>query len=137
MDYLARREHSQSELKRKLASRADNKDLLEAVLADLVSEGLQSDSRFVEAYVRSKMNAGIGPIKLRMELIQKGISDACLESALDIDEEIWLEQCRAVWEKKYRGQKATSRNEQAKQIRFLMSRGFGMDLIKRVIEPER
>ena len=72
MDFLARREHSEQELRQKLKARADDADEVEAALHKLKDEGLQSDERFTEAYVHHRVNAGIGPLKIRYELRQKG-----------------------------------------------------------------
>ena len=74
MDFLSRREHSKKELFNKLFKRVNDLELLNQEIDRLANEGLQSDERFSEAYIRSKTQAGYGPIKIKMELTQKGIS---------------------------------------------------------------
>ena len=75
MDLLSRREHSKFELTRKLKQRDFEEDEIGAVIETLQQDNLQSDNRFVESLVNSKINAGFGPIKIRHELRQKGVSD--------------------------------------------------------------
>ena len=66
MDFLSRREHSKKELFNKLFKRVNDLELLNQEIDRLANEGLQSDERFSEAYIRSKTQAGYGPIKIKM-----------------------------------------------------------------------
>ena len=79
MDFLSRREHSKKELFNKLFKRVNDLELLNQEIDRLANEGLQSDERFSEAYIRSKTQAGYGPIKIKMELAKKGISNNFLD----------------------------------------------------------
>ena len=88
MDLLARREHSVYELTRKLKQRDFENDEIDAAIAALQQDNLQSDSRFIESIVNYRINAGFGPIKIRYELRQKGVSEGLVDdyfSGLDID----------------------------------------------------
>ena len=76
MDLLARREHSEQELRRKLKTRDYDADEIDEVLRGLKQDHLLSDERFTEVYVNHRFNAGVGPLKIRYELRQKGITDA-------------------------------------------------------------
>ncbi|MCB1644681.1 MAG: regulatory protein RecX [Pseudomonadales bacterium] len=72
MDLLARREHSRLELHEKLSRRfAGCQELIQSETEKLTAEGLQSDARLAEAYVRARSNRGQGPRKIRMELRQR------------------------------------------------------------------
>ena len=73
LDFLARREHSEHELRQKLKSRDHDSDAVDAVLQQLKDERLQSDERFTESYVNHRFNAGSGPLKIRHELRQRGM----------------------------------------------------------------
>ena len=66
MDFLSRREHSKKELFNKLFKRVNDLEFLNQEIDRLANEGLQSDERFSEAYIRSKTQAGYGPIKIKM-----------------------------------------------------------------------
>ena len=135
---LATREHSRQELRRKLLSRSEEDgegaaEVVEAVLDRLAGNGLQSDTRFAESYVRSKA-ARMGQARLRRELLERGVSTEivaeALEEALPGDE---LSRARAVWVKKF-GTPPQDRNEWARQARFLQTRGFAVDVIRKLLK---
>ena len=91
MDLLARREHSQRELRDKLLQRGFAADLVEQVVAELAGEGLQSDSRFAEAYLRQRRERGYGPLRIRQDLQQRGIADALITASMAGHERDWPE----------------------------------------------
>jgi regulatory protein len=73
--YLSRREYSSYELKDKLVKKygSDSEELIDGTLKYLEEKGWQSDSRFTEAFIRSKVRKGIGVSRIQRELRQKGI----------------------------------------------------------------
>ncbi|MFY9326604.1 MAG: regulatory protein RecX [Georgfuchsia sp.] len=131
---LARREHTHAELRKKLA-REGTAEEIEAVLTDLASCGLLSDERAAASYLRGH-SARFGASRLRQTLRTKGIDEdtiaASLESAELPDE---LERARAVWQHKFRVAPQDQR-EWARQARFLQSRGFSTDLIRRLLKEQ-
>jgi regulatory protein len=132
MDFLARREHSEQELRRKLKVRADYVDEVESVLQKLKDEGLQSDERFTEAYVNHRVNAGIGPLKIGYELRQKGIDESLSEAILEPMEEQWEPMMRRQRERKYGEVIPADYAERMKQARFLQNRGFSPESVMRL-----
>ena len=72
MDYLSRREHSYQELIKKLGKKDFNLSLVNIELEKLIEDGLQSDSRFTESFIRSRKNQGKGPLRIRSELSIRG-----------------------------------------------------------------
>ncbi len=136
MAFLARREHTRQELALKLQRREHSCHSMEKVLDALREEGLQSDTRFAESYIRSRVAKGDGPIKIHAALYQRGvaqhIADACLAEA-GID---WGQQLRALWRKKYHGEVAEDVQSRARQLRFLQSRGYPADLVFRLFQQE-
>src|SRR3990167_2544794 len=74
MDLLARREHGRVELTRKLRQRGAPVELIDAALERLVQEGLLSEARYLESFVGYRARAGYGPLRIREELIQRGLS---------------------------------------------------------------
>ncbi len=127
---LARREHSRAELARKLAADGTEEDIA-TVLAQLEAEGLLSDARAAAAYVRAHA-ARFGAARLRQDLRARGL-DA--ESALDEAGEHGSEtdRAKAVWQKKF-GAAPADAKDWARQARFLQSRGFATDVIRRVLK---
>ncbi|MFT4170984.1 MAG: recombination regulator RecX [Rhodocyclaceae bacterium] len=130
---LATREHSQVELRRKLAARAEEGDDIEAVIGRLSETGLQSDERFAESYVRSRAER-VGAGRLKRELSDRGVSAEIVESALAHTlEEDEPTRARAVWRKKF-GNAPQDAKEWARQARFLQARGFSADIIRKLLK---
>lgn len=133
MDLLARREHSQRELRDKLQRRFEP-ELVQSVISVLASEGLQSDERFGEAYWRQRSARGYGPLRIRQEMRQRGLSDALIarsEAECDID---WYELLADTAQRKFGDAPAADVKEKARRQRFLMYRGFSPDMIRDVLD---
>lgn len=132
MDLLARREHGRVELARKLRQRGAPPDLIEQALDRLCEQGLLSESRYLESFVRSRANAGYGPLRIREELSQRGLPRADVEQALRDSGFDWSEQLHELWQRKF-GQLPADARERAKQGRFLSYRGYPLELISRLL----
>lgn len=128
---LGRREHSRAELVRKLERagfvRADIDPLLDAFEA----KNWLSDRRFAESYVADH-RARTGSLKLAYDLRQRGVSDSVIETVLNDNRDSELDRAREVWRKKF-GAAPADATEKAKQMRFLQSRGFTTEVIRRAI----
>ncbi|MCZ6667777.1 MAG: regulatory protein RecX [Gammaproteobacteria bacterium] len=132
MDLLARREHSVYELTRKLKQRDFENDEIDAAIAALQQDNLQSDSRLIESIVNYRINAGFGPIKIRYELRQKGVSEGLVDdyfSGLDID---WQSSMAGQRIKKFGDSLPVDYKEKMKQARFLQNRGFSPESVMRL-----
>jgi len=133
---LANREHSRAELRDKLGRQTDAA-ALNAVLDQLVELGLQSDTRFAEAFVRTKAER-FGANRLRHELARRGVSREVIDAALaqlDPGDAMGdeLGRARQVWEKKF-GKLPCDAKEWARQARFLQARGFASGIIRQVLK---
>jgi regulatory protein len=127
MNLLARREHSVLELRRKLKRRFHDDAVLDEQLDRLARENLQSDTRFCESYVRQRINRGYGPLRLREELRERGISRSIVTltlEELDID---WYAHADAVMQTKFGEVPADDIKEKARRARFMQHRGFSGD----------
>jgi len=133
MDLLARREHARAELAVKLRARGMPDDLVESVLDDLGRENLLSDARFAEAFVAARVGRGQGPVRIRMELEQKGVGPAAIEEALDKAVQDWGELAAAVRTKRFGARAPGNFRERARQARFLQYRGFASEHISRAM----
>jgi regulatory protein len=129
---LARREHSRQELSRKLKPFVEEGDDLAALLDDFQKRGWLSDQRFAEQVVHAR-NGRYGKRKVVHELREKGVADNLVTQATDALDD--LQSAKTVWQKKF-GELPASREAWAKQARFLQSRGFGFDVIKRVLKSD-
>jgi regulatory protein len=127
---LARREHTRAELARKLTALGTPEEI-ETVLADLERAGLLSDARAASAYVRGHA-ARFGASRLRQTLRTKGVSSELIGVELAaLPEEI--DRAREVWAKKF-GTAPAGAREWARQARFLQSRGFSTEVIRRLLK---
>jgi len=133
MDLLARREHSQRELRTKLVRRFPPEQVDETVQT-LAAEGMQSDSRFAEAFVRQRSQRGYGPLRIRQELRQRGISDELAAAAMEGAEVDWFANLAYVVDRKYGDIPATDLKEKARRTRFLLYRGFTGDQIRELLD---
>jgi regulatory protein len=135
MNLLARREHSFQELISKLQQRfSEHPDLLMQELHNLTEEGLQSDLRMVEAFVRSRINKGQGPVKISAELRTRGISDTRIEQGILNAEVDWFELIEQVATRKFGDSRATDLREKGRRARFLQQRGFSFEQISKVLD---
>ena len=132
---LARREHARSELARKLAPHAGSAEELDALLDELSARRLLSDARYAEMRLHGRA-ARFGNARLAQELRMQGVADELIDSAL-ADAGSELERAHAVWQRKFGGDPAPrDLAERNRQMRFLMSRGFGGETIRRVLRSD-
>lgn len=125
MNLLARREYSVLELERKLGELP----YFDEALARLQGQGLQSDLRFAESYLRSKSQQGRGPVRIRQELRQKGIPDAVIAGVFAEQKIDWFAIAADVYQRKYKDIPSVDIREKAKRARFLSGRGFSFDMV--------
>ena len=121
---LARREHSRMELWHKLNRRAEDDSQLARVLDHLEAEGWLDDSRFAEVYARQRREAGYGPVRIRAELEQRGVTEAP-EALSSVAEHEWQEAATRQRFRRFGDDGSTlSWKEMGRQSRFLAQRGF-------------
>jgi len=136
MDLLARREHLQRELQIKLNKRFGECSHIGQVLSQLQQEGLQSDERYCESYVRQRAGKGYGPDRIRMEMRQKGAASELVKLALVAAEVDWLALARGARCKKFGASTPTELKDKSRQLRFLQYRGFASDTASRALLPD-
>jgi len=131
MRYLARREHSRAELHGKLQPYVQEGEDLATVLDELERRNWLSDVRAATQWVDAKRGR-FGTQRIAHELRQKGIAENLIADAIPQLKETELDAAREVWQKKF-GIPSQDSKEKAKQIRFLQSRGFSMEVIFKVL----
>jgi len=125
---LARREHSRKELERKLSLYAESSEALDVLISELKTKSQLSEARFAEERAR-QLSRKYGAARIRQDLKSKGVGEELVEH---VSSEGDLERARAILERKYR-QPAATREERAKRMRFLQSRGFSSDIIFKLL----
>ena len=138
--YLSRREYSRVELRKKVLFSLRNfecendlgSSITDEVLDDLAQHNWQSDVR-VAASVAKVKGERYGNARVKHELKQQGLDSELITEALEQLSSTELKRAHDVWLKKF-GQPPADLKEKAKQIRFMASRGFGFDVINKVIK---
>lgn len=128
---LSNREHSRAELERKLARYEEVAGSLAQALDALQAKDFINEQRVVESVVHRRAGK-LGSVRIRQELQAKGLDPAAVADAVEQLRATEVERARAVWHKKF-GVAPVDAAERGKQMRFLASRGFGGDAIRRVV----
>jgi len=144
LGWLAQREQSRSELRRKLLRAAlksrdaeaepadDIAEQVDRLLDALQAQGLLSDERFVESRVRVRA-PGLGTRRIQMELARHGLKLPAQPLQQLRDSE--LQRAAQLWQRKF-GVPALDPRERARQMRFLAGRGFSGEVIRRVLATQ-
>ena len=134
---LAMREHSVKEMTDKLSSKSENSTAIQAVIDELLENKYLSEQRFTESYIRSRANRGFGPIKIKAELKNKGVSNDLIQDNLQEGAARWLDGAQSEYQKKYAANPCSDYKSWTKRARFMQSRGFSMEHIHTIIpRPE-
>lgn len=128
---LSNREHSRAELERKLASYEEEPGALARALDELQAKGFISEQRVMESVIHRRA-AKLGTARIRQELQEKGLDRALVEQAVATLKDSEFERAREIWRKKFI-ELPDSPAERARQIRFLVSRGFAPEVVRRVL----
>ena len=135
--YLSIREHSKLELQNKLSQKGYDLDNIRDCIDEFSSKDIQSDIRFTEEFIRSKLKKNKGPRLISSELVIRGISDSIINKK--ISEISYHEWCKAAFlalNKKLNGS-SVSIEDKDKIYSFLISRGFEHKMIKYAIDEQK
>ncbi len=134
MRLLSAREHSRAELERKLSRFEEVPGSLAQALDALEAKNFISEQRVAESLVHRR-SSKLGVARLQQELQAKGLEQDTIQDALSNARTTEVERASTVWRKKF-GLSAQDPKEHAKQIRFLASRGFSGDTIRKVVSSK-
>lgn len=134
MALLTQREQSQKELFTKLKRKFNDCALVEQVIEELAESNLQSDERFVESFLRARKSAGKGPVLIKHELKEKGISEYLIAAYVYDNDDEWRELAEEVYLKKYGDGDIEDLKDKGKRLRFMASRGFSADICFRLMD---
>ncbi len=132
---LSGREYSRAELERKLASFEEVPGELAKALDELQAKDFINEQRVVDS-VLHRRSAKLGAARIKQELQSKGLDAGAVLDAVEVLKSTEIERAREVWRKKFvktSVQVPTTPAARGKQMRFLMSRGFGSEAIRRVV----
>ncbi len=133
MNALSRREHSEKEIYLKFLNLVDSKnDLLEEIVK-LKEEGLISNQRYAEAYIRSRFHSGFGPVRIKYELGQKGVIETIIIKAFQETDLDWDDKLKSEFKKKYESNEVKNLNIN-KISKFFLYRGFDLEKISKLVK---
>jgi regulatory protein len=124
-------------LRQKLLAKGHPETIVDQVVADLIREGLQSNARFAEVFIRSRAEKGYGINRIRQELRQRGVESGDELDLPDLKDWDWDGLIGKVYEKKFGRTLPDSFPERAARENFLVRRGFGHDQIRRLFKRLR
>ena len=133
---LARREHSRLELERKLAARAFSQGVIAETLDRLEQNGLLDGQRFMESFIESRAARGLGPVRIRAELAQRGIAADAAEAAIRAAGLDFRAIARGVRAKRFGAEWPVEFKERARQARFLQYRGFDASQVSAALQAD-
>lgn len=136
---LGRRQHSSSELKRKLWRKDYEQKLIDAVIEELMNNGYLNDEDFIREFVAEKSEIKKwSSNRIKSELIKQGIKSNLIEAGLkELPDNSEYEKALSLGKKKY--EILTKRTADKKELKeklftFLYSKGFEYDVVKEVSE---
>ena len=131
---LTGRDMSRAEFVKKLTAKAFTPEDIDAAAAWCIAEGWLNETRYADSAGR-RLGMKYGASRVAQTLRHKGVGEEAMSAAVALLKVSDFERARALWLRKF-GEPADNANDKGKQIRYLQSRGFGFDVIKRVISGE-
>ncbi|MBS0432338.1 MAG: regulatory protein RecX [Proteobacteria bacterium] len=137
LSMLARREHSQRELRTRLEHGGYDEAETADALKNLHRDGYQSEERFGGMILRARAAQGYGPARVRAELRSHGLADAAIRALLEDAAVDWAASARTQLRKKYGGKPARDHTERGRRAAFLLRRGFDAATVRAATHAER
>lgn len=126
---LARRDFCSGELREKLSAQGFEPTVLATVLDDLRARHYLDDERYARQFVAYHAQRGQGPLRIRRDMAELGLSAPLIEAALATHDD-WARLSREVRIRRFGLKMPQSWPEKARQARFLQYRGFSNDHIR-------
>ena len=131
---LGQREHSRAELERKLARYEEEPGALARALDELAAKDFISEARVVQSVLHQRA-ARHGAARVRQELLHKGIAPEAVAEAVAGLADSELPRAREVWRRRF-GTPPQDAAERAKQVRFMLARGFAAAVVAKVLRDD-
>lgn len=137
VNYCVYQDRCHKEVEEKMRDFVLIEEAKEEILLYLLRENYLNEERFTRSFIRGKFyQKSWGKTKLRLELLSRGIPEKLILKSMDeIDESDYENTILRTYEKYY--EKQNSKNEferKAKTIRYLLSRGFEYEEVRRLID---
>ncbi|HET7837942.1 MAG TPA: recombination regulator RecX [Variovorax sp.] len=131
---LSQREHSRAELERKLKKYEEEPGTLAQALDELAAKDFISEARVVQSVLHQRA-ARLGAARVRQELLHKGIAPEAVAEAVAGLQGSEFDRALEVWKRRF-GVPPQDATERARQVRFLMARGFAGGVVAKVLRHD-
>jgi len=131
-----KREYCISDIRRKAVERMEgDRAQAEEIVESLIADRFVDDARYAAFFAREKSSInGWGSVKIRYMLRSKGVSDACINAALqEVDTDKAESRLRKLLAAKWKSL-ADDPQGKFKLIKFALSRGYEYDQIASAVE---
>jgi len=128
---LSQRDHSRKELEQKLKPHEETPGELAEALDFLAAKDFINEKRVAESVV-NRRSTKLGAARVRQELMAKGLPADDIADAVQAMRGTEFERALVVWRKKF-GAPPSDASERGKQVRFMVSRGFAPDVVRRIV----
>lgn len=134
IEYLSRRDHSVRELQEKLVHKGGQLDDVQAVIAWCQQQNYQSEERFCQLLVRTKLHKGYGPVWISQAARQHGLAPELIKNALQDDSIDWFALAKVQYQKKFGDAPWATYPEKQKRMAYLLRRGFNSEQIREALQ---
>jgi len=137
LQFLSYRARSRAEVRRRLARKGYEEEIIDQVIDRLTQGGLIDDSQFTEAWVRARSTGrAMGPRRIAWELRRKGVDAETVRDAVGrIDEATELGLALKVGRQKAESMRGEPMPVARRKVAAaLQRRGFSWDVTARVLE---
>ncbi len=134
IQYLSRRDHGEFELQHKLKLKQFSDEDITQALAYCQTNGWLDDLRYAKSQIRQHVYKGHGEKRIRQALNSQRVADEVIEQALLQEPQDWFELAKQVAEKKFKGIQAVDAKAHAKQVRYLLYRGYSYEQINYALQ---
>lgn len=124
---LGRREYARAELQQRLTRRFGEDAPVGALLDWLEAQRFLDDTRYAGMLVRSRIERGQGPLRIRQALQQNGVGNLLAEQALAEAGCDWFALAAETCRRRFGAGPPADLKDKARRLRFLQYRGFTAD----------
>ena len=131
---LSRSPKTEKMARQKLHEKGFRKKAIDYAISFALEYGFINDEKYANEY-SSASTSNKGEYRIRFEMMQKGLSEEEIENALKkIDEQEYIDAAERLAIKYMKGKEVNKKNYE-RLCRYLISRGYSFDLVKKIAEP--
>jgi regulatory protein len=137
--FLSIRNHSSQELCKKLSRKKFSEQIIKKVIDELLTLGYLNDRKFAEQYLNELMGKLFGPLKIKNEMLKRGISNEIVDDILNEyfnNDDMQKEIIEKILSKNKFPKRISNRNELQKVYNYLINRGFLPQIVRESLKEK-